>query len=250
MIQSLERAFCLLELLDAAGTVGLGLTELAERAGLKASTTRNFLSSMVDLGYVRQDLGTRRYYLGARAQALGTREFKLEKLRAAAVPVVEALQEEVRETVLLACWDNGLRRTLVTAESDHALKVGATLSADTSFYTTATGRLLLGLITPAERGELIQQLGLPTAEVWPEAADPAALAEQLDACTRAGSCVYDRKGSHIMALATAVPLPTGGLRAALGLYYPSVRDQPGRRDKLLVRLQRAAERIQEAYQRS
>jgi len=250
MIQSHQRGFRLLELLDQAGGAGLSLSELAEAAKLKAPTTHNFLATLTALGYARQDPANRRYHLGQRAQALGTRDALLARLREAAGPVLLALQAELHETVLLACYDQGLRRTLLTAESDLALKVGASPSADTQFYATATGRLLLARLPEPERQRLMRRLGPPEPGQWDDAAEPAAMASRLAEYRHRGACLVGRTGSHIVAIAVALPLSPDGPLAALGIYYPSARDDEGRREHLLARLQTAAEQTATAYDRS
>jgi DNA-binding IclR family transcriptional regulator len=240
----------LLELLDLAVAAGLSLSELAELAKLKAPTTHNFLATLTALGYARQDPATRRYYLGRRAQALGTRDALLDRLREAAAPVLAALQAELRETVMIVCHDRGQRRTLATVESDHALKVGARPSADAAFYTTATGRLLLAHLPLPERQALLLRLGLPPPEVWPGVTEAEALECRLAELRRHGVCCLDRTDSPIVALAAILPHQPPDHPAALGLYYPAARDQAGRRDFLLTRLQAAAEQLATAYDRS
>ena len=68
-VQSLERAFGLLETMaDAGGTIGL--SQLAAEAGLPLPTIHRLLRTLVDLGYVRQE-PSRQYVLGPRLIRLG-----------------------------------------------------------------------------------------------------------------------------------------------------------------------------------
>jgi len=61
-VQSVKRAFDLLELMAMAGGT-IGVTALAESAGLPAPTIHRLIRTLVSLGYVRQ-LPSRRYALG------------------------------------------------------------------------------------------------------------------------------------------------------------------------------------------
>ncbi|HEY1175550.1 MAG TPA: helix-turn-helix domain-containing protein, partial [Phytomonospora sp.] len=63
-VQSLERAFDLLEVLADAGGV-LGLSDLAARSGLPLPTIHRLVRTLVPLGYLRQD-ASRLYTLGPR----------------------------------------------------------------------------------------------------------------------------------------------------------------------------------------
>jgi len=68
-VQSLERAFSILETMaDAGGT--LGLSQLATRAHLPLPTTHRFVRTLVDLGYLRQE-ASRQYALGPKLIRLG-----------------------------------------------------------------------------------------------------------------------------------------------------------------------------------
>lgn len=249
MVQAVERAIGLLERLDEAGAAGLPLRELAAGAGLKAPTARNLLATLVALGYVEQDPLSRRYVLGARAQALGRRRSVPAALIRAGGEVLAELQQSVNETVILAHYRDGRRHTLLTAESDHALRVGATEGVDDHFYHTATGRMLLAALPAAEREAALDRLG-PPGHRWPEARDRAAVATQLAAIRERGYACYRSPDGQVVAL--AVPLPIGDLdvNAALGLHLPAARHSPQREGELLTALREAAARIAAAYERT
>src|SRR6202012_5776420 len=68
-VQSIERAFDLLEMLADAGGA-LGLSELASLSGLPLPTVHRLMRTLVNRGYVRQE-ASRRYALGARLIRLG-----------------------------------------------------------------------------------------------------------------------------------------------------------------------------------
>src|SRR5660397_86263 len=61
-VQSLERAFGILETMAKAGGT-LGLSQLATRVHLPLATTHRFVRTLVDLGYLRQE-PSRQYALG------------------------------------------------------------------------------------------------------------------------------------------------------------------------------------------
>lgn len=68
-VQSLQRAFDLLErLADAGGEASL--SELAATSGLPLPTIHRLIRTLVTLGYVRQN-SNRRYTLGSRLIRLG-----------------------------------------------------------------------------------------------------------------------------------------------------------------------------------
>ena len=242
MVQSVQRAFALLELLDAAGKDGCGLAELSRRAGLKPPTARNLLTTLCALGYAEQDDESRVYRLGQTARSLGQPEAAIERLRRSAKPIIRDLCRQTGETVLLAVYREGNRATVFSAESGQALRVGAQLGADKHFYDTATGRLLLARLPVGEQAACLARLGPPTPREWPEAAESrTALERELARIAGAGLAVLEKAGSHVTALAVPVAAGPDGLVAALGMYYPSVRDNATRRRELADRLRAGAE---------
>src|SRR5918999_5561532 len=102
-VQSLERAFDLLEALSAGGE--LGVTELANRTGLVPSTVHRLLATLAKRGYVAQaDSG--RYRLGYKvAEIAGGLEQGLARLRAVARPHMERISERTGESVNLVVLD-------------------------------------------------------------------------------------------------------------------------------------------------
>jgi IclR family transcriptional regulator, acetate operon repressor len=68
-VQSIERAFSLLEMMaDAGGT--LPLSHLANQSGLPLPTIHRLLRTLVDRAYIRQE-SSRRYAFGPRLITLG-----------------------------------------------------------------------------------------------------------------------------------------------------------------------------------
>src|ERR1700712_1285469 len=68
-VQSIERAFRILEVLAGNGGV-MGLSALAAEAGLPLPTIHRLSRTLVDLGYLRQE-PARQYALGPRILLLG-----------------------------------------------------------------------------------------------------------------------------------------------------------------------------------
>ncbi|MBN2451613.1 MAG: IclR family transcriptional regulator [Lentisphaeria bacterium] len=248
MVQSVQRALGLLEELDGGGPAGWSLGELCLATGLKAPTAHNLLSTLVGLGYALRDGGTRRYRLGPRAGSLGTGRARLAGLRHLAWGPMRHLHEALNETVILAVEEDGRRRSLASFEGDHELRVRGEVGVDDHFYDTATGRVLLSLRSLPELGGFVAERGLP-GEEWPEAATVAGLHSCLDAIRREGHADVVKSTGQIRALAIPVCVSRLAPRASLGLFYPTVREAPGRRGEALRLLREAGAAIEAACTR-
>lgn len=99
-IQSVERAFSLMEALEALGGEAR-LTELARSAGLSDSTAHNILNTLIGIGYVRQE--RTRYALDLRLRKLSRPlEDRETRLRETFSPALRAFADMTGENCFLA----------------------------------------------------------------------------------------------------------------------------------------------------
>lgn len=104
-IQSIEVGVPLLRVLADHGAPMM-LRDLAAVAGMPAAKAHRYLVSFVRTGLVTQDPLSGRYDLGHFALDLGLASLaRLDAVRVA-TPVLDALGEEIGETVALAVWGN------------------------------------------------------------------------------------------------------------------------------------------------
>lgn len=156
-VQSVERAFELMELIGRAGGE-CSLTELSAESPLPTPTIHRLLRTLVGLGYVRQ-LANRRYALGPRLIRLG--EVANRQLGAVAGPVLQSLVDELSETASLAVLDGDmviytgqvLPSRLARATNEVGKRVG--------LHTTGVGKAVLGELDDARILKLVTQSGLP-----------------------------------------------------------------------------------------
>jgi IclR family transcriptional regulator, acetate operon repressor len=100
-VQSLDRAFAILEAMADAGGV-IGLSQLAEKADLPLATIHRLVRTLVNLGYVRQE-DSRQYSLGAQLMRLSDTAAK--RVRVWTRPAMSAAVAELGESVNLAVLD-------------------------------------------------------------------------------------------------------------------------------------------------
>jgi len=247
MVQSVDRAIRLLEALDGGASAGAPLGELAERTGLKPPTAHSLLGTLVALGYANHDPASRLYSLGAKAAALGRRQSVAATLAQVGHPVLSDLSREFGETVLIALFRDGFRHTIATVESDRTLRVGGKPGVDSAFYGTATGRVLLSLLSSARLRQFVGGNGLP-GTLWPEVRDEAGLVDALAEIRSARFVLYKRPQGDVCAAAVPVPVAEPGACASVGMYFPAVRPPAGGRERLKSRLTEAAVAIAAGYE--
>ncbi|WP_226447719.1 IclR family transcriptional regulator [Ferribacterium limneticum] len=138
-IQSVEVGFRLLRVL-AATNRPMMLRDIAKGAGMPAAKAHRYMVSFLRIGIVEQDASSGRYDLGAYALELGLSGLgRLDPVRLSG-PILEALCEEIHETVALAVW--GTHGATIVRIVDAGGPITITLRPGTTLplCNSATGR--------------------------------------------------------------------------------------------------------------
>jgi IclR family acetate operon transcriptional repressor len=141
-VQSLERAFDLLEALGDGGE--LGVTELANRTGLVPSTAHRLLHTLAKRGYVSQSTESGRYLLGYKVVEVASGlEHRLERLRVVARPHLEGIQRATGETVNLVVLDADRVVYVDQVEGSRQVRMFTTVGTSVPAHTTGSGKAML-----------------------------------------------------------------------------------------------------------
>jgi IclR family transcriptional regulator, acetate operon repressor len=209
----LDRMTSILEAFDQEDR-GLGISELALRAGLPKSTVSRLVATLVRQRYLERD--GRRIHLGLRLFELGQLAEQPRELRAAALPVMADLRNTTGENVHLAIRD---RREMVCIAVMHGrsaapptVRIGGRLP----IHATALGKAVLAHSPPSDVDEVISG-GL---EAWTSQtiSDPAVLRGQLvDIRRGALAAEVGEFAAGVFCAASAVFAPSGGLVGAVSV---------------------------------
>ena len=138
-IQSVEVGFRLLRVLATANR-SMMLRDIAKGAGMAAAKAHRYMVSFMRVGIVEQDASSGRYDLGAYALELGLSGLgRLDPVRLSG-PILEALCEEINETVALGVW--GTHGATIVRIVDSGSPITITLRPGTTLplCNSATGR--------------------------------------------------------------------------------------------------------------
>ncbi|WP_268959389.1 IclR family transcriptional regulator [Nocardiopsis coralli] len=158
-VQSLDRAFALLEIMaDAGGEASL--SQLADSSGLPLPTIHRIIRTLVGNGYVRQ-LPSRRYALGPRLIGLGDKASRM--LGTWARPHLAQLVEELGETANLAMLDGDKVIYVAQVPSPHAMRMFTEVGRRVLPHSAGVGKALLAQLTDDEALATITRTGMPAA---------------------------------------------------------------------------------------
>jgi DNA-binding IclR family transcriptional regulator len=161
-VQSLERALDLLEAL--AGTDELGVSDIAARTGLVPSTAHRLLGTLVARGYAAQNPATGRYMIGYKLLELTSGlQDRLARLRAAARPHLEAIQEQTGETTNLVVLEGRSVVYIDSVSGTRSVRLITEIGRAIPAHTSGAGKALLAWRSPEELAALLDGVELIAA---------------------------------------------------------------------------------------
>lgn len=231
--KTLAKGMSILEVLVAAEGPQ-GVSQLARTLGLSKSNTHRLLQTLSALGYVTSSEG--RYALTPKLWVLGADLMSRLDVRRIAMPELERLAEETRETVHLSVLDRDEVIYVEKIDSPQPVRAYTKIGGRAPAYCVATGKALLACAPPESVERVAHGLRLFTPLTI---ADAAALRREL-ADVRAigyavnrgewreeiggiGAPIFDSRGEAIAAL--GISGPTGRINAGtIARFAPMVRE--------------------------
>jgi DNA-binding IclR family transcriptional regulator len=205
------------------GRAALGLTEVAQAAGMGVSTAQRFVHTLHRLGYLRKDERTRRYRLGVKLLDFSFLYQRSNALSEIGIHDLVRLGAEADETVHMVERD-GADIVFIARLPRHEVRLAAgVIGTRMPAFCTAGGRAMLSALPEAEAAALIQ--GADRTPLTPDTlSDPAAILGRLREARRLGYALID--GEVLpgeMALGAPVFDYAGTAVAAVSIVVPRSR---------------------------
>ncbi|MBD0735068.1 IclR family transcriptional regulator [Streptomyces sp. CBMA29] len=236
-VQSLERAFDLLErMADAGGEVGL--SELSSSSGLPLPTIHRLMRTLVSCGYVRQQ-PNRRYALGPRLIRLGETASRL--LGTWARPYLAELVEATGETANMALLDGDEVVYVAQVPSRHSMRMFTEVGRRVLPHSTGVGKALLADVPPEDVRALLARTGMPAATDR-TITDPDEFLTELGRIRTQGYAVDDNE-QEVGVRCLAVTVPDSPTAAAISISGPAGRVTESATDKIIPVLHEVAQAL-------
>ncbi|WP_219419201.1 IclR family transcriptional regulator [Pseudonocardia nigra] len=234
-VQSVARAFELLEVMADAGGV-VGLSHLASVSGLPAPTIHRLIRTLVDLGYVRQEL-SREYSLGPRLIPLGENASRLVSVWAQ--PQLTRLVEVLGESANLAVL-NGAQIVYIAQEPGrHAMRMFTEVGRRVSPHCTAVGKALLALMPPQRIHDILERTEM-VAHTPNTITDPEAYLRELEKIRARGYAIAEGE-QELGVRCVAVAFTSGPAPGAISISGPTTRMTDQLVQRAVPELQAAAD---------
>lgn len=237
-IAVVDRTLDLIEAI-AAASEPVGVTELAREIGATKSAVFRILVNLERRGYVTRDPVTSKCQLGGQLVHLGYQATKTIDLRVRARPVLEDLHARFNETVNLGILVGDHISYVDMIESDHGLRMSATIGGTEPMHSTSLGKAVLSFLPDHERENILTR---PLVRITERTiTDPDLLRADL-ARIRATGISEDRGENEIGARCFGSPIfnHRGKVIAAVSVSSPESRFDVVRFDEIPRAVREAA----------
>jgi IclR family acetate operon transcriptional repressor len=216
-VQSVERAFELLEIMASSGG-SMALGELAARAELPQPTIHRLIRTLLVMGYVRQ-LENRRYALGPKLIRLG--ESAAQLIGAWSRPHLTELVERTGESANMAVLDNDMAVYVAQVPSPHSMRMFTEVGRRVHLHCTGVGKALLMQLPNDSVHALLKRAGMPASNEN-SYTTPDALIRDIELSRTRGYAI-DEGEQEIGVRCFAVPVPDAPTLTAISISGPAAR---------------------------
>lgn len=239
------RLFSLLELIAARDEL-VTLQGLVEETGMPKPTLHRMLQQLEGAGLLIRQGDGRHYGTGPRLRRLAENLLLNSSLHGARHTVLSHLVAELKETCNLTTLSGGEVVYLDRVETSEPLRFYLRPGSRVPAHCSASGKILLSQLSPAQRGRLLGHAPLRqyTAKTI---TDRDALERELVRCGRDGFAFDDEEFlPGLVCVAVLVPSRGGRSNLAVAVQAPIMRLTVDKALQVLPALQRAARAIGQA----
>ena len=148
-VKSVAKVLDILECLGA-GRRPMSVSEVARATSINVSTAHRLLQTLARRGYIEQRAETRNYALGPRLLELGSAYAGNQDLLRGGPPHLEALRDQVQETIHLGILSDGDVVEICNAGGGQPVSVSMKTGRRDPAHCTAIGKVLLAALPEAE----------------------------------------------------------------------------------------------------
>lgn len=154
-IQSVERAFSILELFEKTGCAEYSLKELSESLGLNKSTTFGLVNTLSNLGYLQQNAENQKYALGLKVLGFSS-AVKVQNLIIRSVhPYLEQINRKYGETVHCAVAQNDGVIYVDKVEAVSSIYISTQIGTQNDLHCTGVGKCILAYLPPYDQERIL-----------------------------------------------------------------------------------------------
>jgi IclR family KDG regulon transcriptional repressor len=220
-MDTLEKAFGIIEDIVANQQGGLLFSEIALRLDLPKSSTHRILNRLVRMGYLLFDQNTKRYRGSLRLSKLGAAVIECSDLRDLIIPFLQRLHQETGHICNLGIMSEGRGIFLHKIEpKSYPIRLYSEIGKEFPLHCTGMGKILLAFMEPEQSGKFLS--GPLASYTETTITDAKALLQELREVKRCGYAVDREEITRgIMCVAAPVRDMNKEVIGSISVTFPS-----------------------------
>lgn len=224
----------------AAAEHAVSLKILCADTGLHPSTAFRILAALTEVGFVERD-SVGHYLLGRKLLHLAGRVRRGVDIREEAMDVMEALRDEIGETVNLTVREGDQVIYIERVTPQRMMRVEQVIGSRAPLHVTAVGKLMLGQLGDAFATGYAERTGLPSYTPH-TVTTPEALLRVAHQAVQDGYALDNEEAEEgVGCIGTLVHDSSGAVVAGLSISAPMER----RRDAWIALVRQAGRQVSE-----
>lgn len=222
MVKSVDRALRIVMLVSQKKE-GVGVTELASQLDLNKSSIFRLLATLVEHGFIEQDLETKKYRLGYKYLELSSILLESIDIRSQAKPFLKKLISLSNEVVHLVIYDQGEVVYIEKLEGNETLRMISQVGKRAPMHCSSVGKVILAHLPSSEVMRILDKHGLPEHTQY-TITDRDSLLQELSKINTQGFGVeIEENEPGISCIAAPIFDNRGHITAAVSVSGPSFR---------------------------
>ncbi len=240
-IQSIERAFAILDLFQQLGKNELSVKEIAEGLHLNKSTAFGLINTLASLGCLEQDRSNQKYMLGLKLLSLASTVQTQNVIILSVHPYLEQLNHMYDETVHCAIR-NGDGVVYVDKVDAGSIHISTQIGSQNDMHCTGVGKCILAYLPPSTQDRILSKH--MRSMTYNTITNALQLREELDRVRRQGYAT-DNEEISVGLSCVAVPVFSGPetVACAISVSGMTVRIRTAVEHGLVENLKRTAAAI-------
>lgn len=221
-VQSVERAFTVLELLCKNGN--MGLTALSAAAGLHKSTVYRLLSTLCNLGYVSKNGSTDEYFVTLKFLKISSLIMAKNDIRKSAKPFLERLSRITGETAhLVERSGNDIIYIDKFESTENSVRMVSRIGLSLPMVYTAVGKAIMSCLNDKEIYNIWHSTEI-TPKTDKTITDFGIFTAEIERVRALGYAVDDEENeTGVKCIGAAIPDVYGNYRYAFSVSAPISR---------------------------
>ena len=221
-IKSIEKCFVILDCLYSGDSL-LTLEEITKKTGYKKTTCFRLLKTMRSLGLLELSPATKKYQYGPRLVTVGLSALKNMNLRNSAMPILQQLRDDTRETINLTILSGTEILYVERLMSDYLVNVNVNVGDRLPVYCASMGKVILAFLPESRMKKIISSTKFEPKTDRTIVSESALIKELAEIRTQGFAINDEELEKGLRAVAAPIINYTGEAFAAINIAWTTAR---------------------------